>query len=220
MAAYALGALPDAEVESFRRHLDECVVCRDELTAFQQVVDVLPMSAPAYNASPALRRRVMRAVEADARGAAADARGAARTPRRRRLSMPRPALALGGSFALAVAAVVVVLVVGSSSSPSPRVIAAQVSGHGMASLRVTKDHAELVVHRFAAPPDGQIYEVWVQRGGVAHPTTALFGVNDNGDAEVDVPGNLHGVSRVMVTREPAGGSQKPTTPAVITASLE
>ncbi len=61
------------------------------------------------------------------------------------------------------------------------------------------------MHRFAAPPDGQIYEVWLQRGGVAHPTTALFGVNDNGDAEVDVPGNLHGVSRVMVTREPAGG---------------
>ena len=228
VAAYALGSLPDAEAEAFGRHLDECVVCRDELAAFQQVVDVLPMSAPAYHASPALRRRVMRAVEADARDVSADARRrtpaasrrAVRAPGRRRLSLPRPALALGGSFALAVAAVIVVLVVGSSSSSSSRVISAQVSGRGTASLRVTKDHAELVVHRFSAPPDGQIYEVWLQRHGVAHATTALFGVNDNGDAEVDVPGNLHGVSRVMVTREPAGGTQRPTTPAVITASLE
>jgi anti-sigma-K factor RskA len=217
VAAYALGSLDDAETEAFRRHLDECVVCRDELTSFQEVVDVLPMSAPPYQASPALRRRVMRAVAEEARG---PARGGARTPRRGRLSFSRPALALGGSFALAVAAAIVVLVLSSSSSPSARVIAAQVTGQGSASLRVSKGHAELVVHRFAAPPNGQIYEVWLQRGGVAHPTKALFGVNEQGDADVDVPGNLHGVSRVMVTREPAGGSQKPTHPPVISATLE
>jgi hypothetical protein len=214
VAAYALGSLADAEIEAFRHHLDECVVCRDELAVFQQVVDVLPISAPGYQAPPALRRRVMRAVAEESRSSVS------RAPQRRRLSLPRPALALGGSFALAVAAVVVVLALGSTASPSQRVIAAQVTGQGSASLRVTKDHAELVVHRFSAPPDGQIYEVWLQRGGVAHPTKALFGVNDQGDAEVDVPGDLHGVSRVMVTREPAGGTQKPTHPPVISASLE
>jgi hypothetical protein len=216
VAAYALGALDDVETEAFRRHLDGCVVCRDELTSFHEVVDVLPMSARPYQASRALRRRVMRAVAEEGRS---PARGA-RAQQRRRLSFTRPALALGGSFALAVAAAIVVLIVSSSSSPSQRVIAAQVTGQGSASLRVAKGHAELVVHRFAAPPDGQIYEVWLQRGGVAHPTKALFGVNNQGDADVDVPGDLHGVSRVMVTREPAGGTQTPTHPPVISATLE
>jgi hypothetical protein len=87
---------------------------------------------------------------------------------------------------------------------------------------VSSDHAELVVHRFQAPPPGQIYEVWLQRGktGAAIPTKALFSVNDAGDADVDVPGDLHGVTQVMVTREPAGGTEQPTHPPVIRAYLD
>ena len=47
VAAYALGALDPAESDAFLRHLDACAVCRDELASFQEVVDALPMSAPA-----------------------------------------------------------------------------------------------------------------------------------------------------------------------------
>jgi anti-sigma factor RsiW len=212
VAAYALGALDETEAQTFRAHLQECAVCQDELAAFEQVVNVLPASAPAYRAPRRLRRRVMNAVAQEPR------HGRAPAPRRR--ALPRPVLAFGGAFALAVAAVVVVLAVG--SSPSPRVVNAQVVGSGSASLRVSRDHAELVVHRLQAPPAGQIYEVWLQRGktGAAIPTKALFSVNDAGDAEVDVPGDLHGVTLVMVTREPAGGTQKPTHPPVISAALD
>jgi hypothetical protein len=216
VAAYALGALDDAEARTFRAHLETCTVCQDELAAFEQVINVMPTSAPAYRASRRLRRRVMTAVAQEPRQAPTSA------PARRRRSLPRPALAFGGAMALAVAAVVVVLAVGSSSSSHPRVIAAQVTGTGSASLRVGQGHAELVVHRFQAPPAGQIYEVWLQRGktGAAIPTKALFSVNDAGDADVDVPGDLHGVTQVMVTREPAGGTQKPTHAPVISAALD
>jgi anti-sigma-K factor RskA len=216
VAAYALGALDETETRTFQAHLETCTVCQDELAAFEQVINVLPTSAPAYRASRKLRRRVMTAVAQES--------GQARTPvpTRRRRSLPRPALAFGGAMALAVAAVVVVLAVGSSSSSHSRVIAAQVTGTGSASLRVGQGHAELVVHRFQAPPAGQIYEVWLQRGktGAAIPTKALFSVNDAGDADVDVPGDLHGVTQVMVTREPAGGTQKPTHAPVISAALD
>lgn len=51
------------------------------------------------------------------------------------------------------------------------------------------------------------------------PTTALFGVNAAGAADVGIPGSLHGVTLMMVTPEPAGGSPVPTHSAVITASL-
>jgi anti-sigma-K factor RskA len=216
VAAYALGALEEGELRAFESHLAGCVVCRDELASFQQVVDVLPMSAPGYEAPAALRRRVMRAVAEEPR------RVPSRTPYRRRRRMPRPAIAFGSvAAALAVAIVAVVLIVSGGSS-STRVITAQVVGNGSASLRVASGHSELVVHRFAAPPAGKIYEVWLQRGGAApSPTRALFSVNEQGDADVDVPGSLRGVSHVLVTPEPApGGSPKPTHAPVITAALD
>jgi anti-sigma factor RsiW len=43
VAAYALGALEEAERKRFMRHLASCIVCHDELAAFQQVVDLLPI---------------------------------------------------------------------------------------------------------------------------------------------------------------------------------
>jgi len=213
VAAYALGALDGPQADTFRRHLDGCVVCRDELTAFQQVVDVLPMSAPTYRAPASLRRRVLRAVGEEP--------GQLRTRERRRLALPRMQLALGGAAAaLAVAVVAVVLAIGSASPSAPaRVIESHVTGQGSASLRVARDRGELVVHHFAAPPAGQIYEVWLQRGAHALPT-ALFSVDHQGNANVNVPGSLRGVSHVLVTREPAGGTLKPTHPPVITAALD
>jgi anti-sigma factor RsiW len=221
VAAYALRSLDAAEADGFRRHLEECVVCRDELAAFQQVVDVLPMSAPVYEAPPGLRRRVLEAIAEEPRLTASPAprRGARR---RRVFALPRPALAFAGALAVAVAAVVVVLAGGSSSTPPSRVVQAQVTGRGSARVRLSGNQGELVVHRLAAPPAGQIYEVWLQRGprGAILPTKALFSVNNQGDADVDVPGNLRGVSRMMVTREPAGGTQKPTHPPVISAALD
>jgi anti-sigma-K factor RskA len=218
VAAYALGALDPAEVEDFRRHLASCSVCRDELTVFQQVVDVLPMSVQSQHAPPGLRRRVLRAVESEPKLEAT-----ARTERRAgpwlsRLLVPRPALAFGA--ALAIAVIVFAGVKLNSSSTPTRVIQAQVTGPGTAELQLSGGHAELVVHHFSPPPAGQIYEVWLKRGSQAPaPTTALFSVTAKGDGDVDVPGNLRGVSQMMVTPEPAGGSPVPTHPAVILAHL-
>ena len=113
VAAYALGALDEAEARTFRAHLQECAVCQDELAAFEQVVNVLPTSAPAYRAPRRLRRRVMNAVAHEPRHTGA------LVPARRRRALPRPVFAFGGALALAVAAVVVVLAVGSSGSSRP-----------------------------------------------------------------------------------------------------
>ena len=71
VAAYALGALDAAEADAFRRHLESCSVCQEELTAFQHVVHELPLAAAPHKAPSAIRRRVMREVNADARARAA-----------------------------------------------------------------------------------------------------------------------------------------------------
>ncbi|MGA2009818.1 MAG: anti-sigma factor [Solirubrobacteraceae bacterium] len=213
VAAYALGALDGAELASFRRHLDACAICRDELAAFEAVVELLPESAPAQRAPAGLRRSVLREVRNEPKAAAERAR------RPRRSLLPRPALAFGAALALAVVAVAGVELSSPSSNVSTRVIRAQVTGHGTAQLRVSGSHAELVVHDFQPPPAGQIYEVWLQRGRALAPTSALFSVTAKGDGDVEVPGSLHGVSAVMVTPEPAGGTTVPTHAPVIAAYL-
>jgi anti-sigma-K factor RskA len=218
VAAYALGALDPAEAETFRRHLGTCAVCRDELTAFEQVVDLLPVSAPPRAAPASLRRSVLRAVREEPRRD----RGA-RTPRtsaRRAGSwLPRPALGVAAALAV-VLVVFAVARLAAPSSHSTRVIHAQVTGQGTAELRLSGDRGELVMHHFALPPAGQIYEVWLMRSGHAPtPTNALFSVTSKGDGDVAVPGNLNGVAQVLVTPEPAGGTSTPTHVPVISATL-
>ena len=108
-----------------------------------------------------------------------------------------------------------------SAGAAATVITAQVSGiAGSAQLRVSGGHAELVVSHVSSPGRGHIYEVWLQRGSAAPvPASVLFGVNSSGDADVGIPGRIHGVSRVMVTAEPLGGTPKPTHNPVIVARL-
>ena len=224
VAAYALGALEPAEAETFRRHLETCAVCREELASFQEVVDVLPLTAPQHRAPRAVRRRVLGAVAADERtartGRGADARGTRRPGFASWFGLPRPTLALASALAVVVVAIGA-LELGSSGSSSVRIYRAQVTGSsGTAEVRVTGGHADLIVHRLAAPPAGHIYEVWLGRPGHApQPTTALFSVTAQGDGDVDVPGSLRGVNLVMVTPEPLGGSKVPTHPPVISARL-
>ena len=164
VAAYALGALDAAEAETFRRHLETCSVCKEELASFQQVVNELPLAAPRHKAPAAMRRKVMRDVSADSRRAG---RPAPRTAVGwRGWLVPRPVLAAGVALLVAVGVFVAV----QSGSSGTRVIDAQVAGPGSAQLRVSHGHGSLVLRHFAPPPAGKIYEVWVRaRKGGALP---------------------------------------------------
>lgn len=221
VAAYALGALDPVEAEAFRAHLETCSVCRDELAAFQHVVDVLPLSATRHRTPRRLRRRVLDAVGSEPK---LDFRSERRRrsmslPLLGRLSTARPALALGAVVAVAALAVGAIEL-GTSGPVSSRVYAAQVTGPGSAHIVLTGSHAQLIVHHLAPPPAGKIYEVWLGRPHRApQPTSALFSVTAGGDGDVAVPGNLRGVHLVMVTPEPAGGSRVPTGAPVIQARL-
>ncbi|HTU97411.1 MAG TPA: anti-sigma factor [Solirubrobacteraceae bacterium] len=216
VAAYALGALDAAEAEAFRRHLDTCSVCQEELTAFAQVVNELPLATAPHTAPTSIRRKVMREVRADARARAAG--GSARRAVRSGWGISRPALALGAT--LLVAVVVAVAVLTGSSSSSTHVYTGQVVGTGSAQLRVGSGRASLVVHHFAQPPAGKIYEMWLVHGSKPpSPTTQLFSPTSAGNAVVEVPGGTKGVSAVLVTPEPMGGSPHPTHTPVINVTL-
>ncbi|MGZ4273430.1 MAG: zf-HC2 domain-containing protein, partial [Solirubrobacteraceae bacterium] len=145
VAAYALGALDAAEAETFRRHLETCSVCKEELASFQQVVNELPLAAPRHKAPATMRRKVMREVSADARRAGRPAPRS--TAGWRGWLVPRPVLAAGVALLVAVGVFVAV----QSGSSGTRVIDAQVAGPGSAQLRVSHGHGSLVLRHFAPP---------------------------------------------------------------------
>jgi len=212
-AAYVLGALEPHEVQAFRAHMQECAVCRDEVEALGGVVQTLPMAVHQYEAPGELRRRIMRGVRHEPR---ADGTATVHRPWWRR---PRELFAAGAATVLAGAGALVGIEL--SAGVAATVITAKVSRiAGSAQLRVSGGRGELVVSHLTPPGHGHVYEVWLERGSAPPvPASVLFGVNSSGDADVGIPSRMHGVSAVMVTAEPLGGTQKPTEEPVIVARL-
>ena len=66
-APYVLGALTEEEHIAFRRHLESCAVCREEVASLQSVAATLPAVAPVASAPPELRERIMATVREEAR---------------------------------------------------------------------------------------------------------------------------------------------------------
>jgi hypothetical protein len=219
-AAYALGSLEADEAEAFRLHVTSCVVCRDELAAFQQAVDVLPMAAPQYPVPRRLRRRVLRELRAERRYMPAAARGRRVRPFLLGGPLLHPMLTVGVVL-LAALATVGGLELASGGPSGTRIVQASVTGSaGHAELRLSGGRAELIVNNLPPPPIGHIYEVWLTRGHrPPSPTNVLFSVTASGSGDVGVPGDLRGVSEVLVTPEPAGGSRAPTHEPLIVARL-
>jgi anti-sigma-K factor RskA len=225
---YVLGALDRVDAELFRRHVDSCAVCRDEVVALTAIADSLALAVPQLRAPKSLKRRTLACIHPDA------CAGPAQRPAWLRLGSSRPAVlptvSIGRRGALVAGGLLAAAAIGvggislaSRDANGIRDLPAAVIDQGRfanAVLHVESGHAELLLSRMPAPPTGKIYEVWLERhGGEPQPTSALFSVTSHGAATVDVPGNLTGVSEVLVTPEPAGGSLVPTQPPVIVAPL-
>ena len=217
-APYVLGALTDEENIAFRRHLESCAVCREEVASLQSVAAALHAVAPTASAPPELRERIMSTVRAEAREPELTRGPRAARERSRRRPARRSGLALAGAAAALVAVLVAVLL--SSGGSETRVIQAQVLAPlASAQVAVTGNRAELRLAGMPQTQPGRVYEVWVKRNGAPQPTNALFTVTSEGNATVGVPGSIAGVREVLVSSEPLGGSSSPTRTPVIVARL-
>jgi anti-sigma-K factor RskA len=224
VGAYVLGALDEPEVGSFREHLEACSACREEVAQLQNVTDSLAIAVPHVQAPDDLRARLMTVVRGEAellRAAGHEADRPARSHSRMRWRL-LPALAATG--ALAAGVLIGALAIDTGSSRQTRVIQATVvapaGDDATAALHEVGSHAEIQVNGMPAPALGRIYEVWLERGSnPPEPTDALFSVTGQGKGTVNVPGDIRGVSKVLVTSEPLGGSLKPTRSPVIVASV-
>jgi hypothetical protein len=226
-ASYVLRAIPDGEWEGYAAHVSGCAVCAAKIDELGFVADALLSGVPQLSAPPEIRSRVMSVVQAEAEllnaaGAMAD-RPIQREPSRRRglqWLRPWPAAVLAASLLVLGIGGGALLNGAASEDPAKSIACAQAPKDASCQMRVTGDDAKLVVAGLPAPPDGRIYQVWLDRdnGTAPEPTEALFSVR-KGRASVDVPGNLEGVKQVLVTHEPLGGSEVPTRQPIIAARM-
>jgi anti-sigma-K factor RskA len=207
LAAWALGALEPGEAKRFERHLARCERCRADLRWLRPAVDALPAAVTQVAPPPRLRGELLATVRSEAR------RGD--VPRRGRwpgwLSIPRPALAALGAAALVAAGIAGYALRGDSDEATYQAEATRAAQGAEAELVVKGDDGTLEASDMPRLPRDQVFQAWIQEGGDGplRPST-VFVAEQGGSATATIP-DVEGAVRVMVTREPRGGSEQPTT---------
>jgi anti-sigma-K factor RskA len=64
-----------------------------------------------------------------------------------------------------------------------------------------------------------VYQVWLVHGKNPPQSAGLFRVPADGSATFAIPESMKGVDQVMVSVEPGGGSDQPTTDPIAAASM-
>ena len=229
VAAYVLDALDEREAHRVAEHVAGCESCRERVRWLTPAVDVLPASVTPLDPPPELRSRLMEIVEREA--AEETTASAPAVKPRRRISLPvfgsfalRPALASFGIALLLVAGVTGYALRDRESTQPATFAATPASERSIASgeLEVDGDEGSLQVTNLPAPRRDEVYQAWVQHTGQNGRTvpSSVFVVDNEGTGEVAIPSGLDGAARVMVTREPEGGSAKPTESPLLVAELE
>ncbi len=228
--AFALGALDPERVDDFKAHLKTCKRCQEELRWLAPAVRALPEAVEPRTPPPALKQRLMAEVRADAE---AEER-AARAEERRARDDERGSAKAGGGFSawlgglrvggltwkpLAGLALVILVVAGGigyavgngggTSTTHTWELKGEENGGIAAQVVREGEKGEIRLAGVEQLPKGKVLEAWVEREGKVEPVPALFAPDKAGNASTMIE-NMEGVSIVMVTREPEGGSKTPS----------
>jgi anti-sigma-K factor RskA len=222
LAAYALGALDEAEAERLRLHLASCEDCQRQLRWLQEAVDLLPRTVEQLEPPPRIRASVMEAVRADSRRAAGESpgRAAGRWWAGLRPALWRPATAVAAAATLVMGVVVGYLVHEPGGGSTSTYEAQAMHGSGVTGTLARDGGSGILrVQHMPTLARDQVYEVWVQRDGNLEPSS-LFVPRRDRSAEAAVPSHLDGADAVLVTREPRGGSRQPTSAPLLSVNLQ
>jgi len=245
LPSYLLGALSPGEKADLEHHLGGCAECQAELLWLEPARGRLVEMVEQVEPSPGLKNRVMAAVEADLEDnpvteapplAAPAPEPPEAKPARTETSrfgrfnfgqLLRPAT-LGSLAVVLFIGVIAGYVIsgGDDESPAPAPTVAErtipmspsVVGGADATLVATGNSGTLKITNLKKLEDGEVYQAWIQRGQSIVPTDSLFTPRKDGTATASIP-DLNGVSAVMVSAEPKGGSEQPTTAPIITIEM-
>ncbi len=232
VGSYVLHALPDDEYERFTSHLSACTDCQREIDELQSAVDTLPLATDQIAPPLELKDRIMAVVRAEAEllnaaGARADQPEPAQAPaprreRRRWLLSLRPLPAAGlatAVLAVGVAGGALLTAGGDDTRTVPAKVTLASAPTARASLDVTGDDGRLKVSGFPPAGGDRVYQVWLVRGKSAPQSAGLFRVPGNGSATFAIPESMKDVDQVMVSVEPGGGSDQPTSAPIAAAAM-
>jgi hypothetical protein len=247
LAAYAIGdGALDAPI---RAHLLICSACQQILHDYSHVVQILPFDAPVVSPPAALRERLIAAVAAEVAPpphlpAPTPTRASTppAPPRQRRW----PLFGVWGALGAALIAIVVLFGwnIALQQQLATQTTALTASREGWQSLVVMMNDPTLVSYRMSgsvahgtlwgvpqreiaclmiedlpAPPSGQIYQVWLQTA-TGWSSVGIYEFRPGSRWFMIRPTQAFGTySAVLVTTEPAGGSQTPSGPALIQSDL-
>lgn len=223
LAAYVLGALDHDEARELERHMEGCERCQAGLRWLMPAINALPESIEQAEPPSSLRTKVIGEVRRDAaeqsqswrRRFSAALRGSGRGP-----VALRPAL---GMLAVLLVAVVAGYAIGSGGSEESGGGSTFLSGKAPGVVaKVVRDEGESdgTLHLANVDPlhDDHVLEAWIQRDGEVTPVRSLFAPDDEGNATTALP-SMKGVEAVMVTIEPPGGSELPTSDPIATVAM-
>jgi anti-sigma-K factor RskA len=215
LAAYLLGALEPGEAAELERHLAGCEECRAELEWLRPAVQLLPESVERVEPPPQLRGRLMEQVRAEAETAAPPRRG-------RRWSIGgwslRPAVGLAALVLVVAAVAAYAIGNGGSGDGGTTTVVAGHSPEVTAELVRDGESGTLHLANLHQLPRDKVLQAWVERDGSVESAKTLFVPNQDGTASATID-EMDGVSTVMVTAEPRGGSVQPTSDAIVSVSM-
>jgi anti-sigma-K factor RskA len=221
LVAFALDALEPGDQREIEAHTPSCARCTRELEALVPAVALLGESVEQLEPPPELRERVLAEVRADVARSGAERETTARRPRRRgrRGLFARPAIAVG--LAIVIAAIGGYEIASNDGSGGPEgstvpVVAQQGIG---GTLAVGERSSMLDLHGLGPLKGRQVYQVWVAKGQSLR-ASSNFIPDPSGRAMTAVDGHLTAGTKVMVTREPHPGETAPTTPVLLSATVQ
>ena len=219
--AYALGALPAAELRDVEEHLASCSRHPD-LAELSAVARSLALAAPDAEPPSTLKARIMDIVYKESSHTSEVAPGRSIVEWLKGLIPQRltPAPALAGVLA----AVVVGLLAWNISlqAGGDGTIERQFSAVGGARGSITyipeQEVAVLAVENMEPLPANKTYQVWTISGGT-FTGVGFLDVSDSGRGASTISARLKDGQVVAVTVEPADGSAQPTTTPVLEAEI-
>jgi anti-sigma factor RsiW len=226
--AYAVDALDDIERAQFERHLAECAECRAEVASLRSTAGLLAETT-AIDPPEGMRERVLADIATVRPLPPTVGTGAA--PRRRfRLA---PLVAAAAVIAAVGAGGIVVAEPWADDTPQIQVSAVDRVLQAEDAERYTQaidgaeatlvrspslNQAVLVTKDMAPPPEGKVYELWLDHKGVGMVPAGLMA--QGGEQQILLEGDPATALGAGITVEPAGGSEEPTLPPVTLFAFE
>ena len=236
LSAFALGALDTDEARQVIAHVAVCPSCRDDVELWGAIIALLPYMAAPSDPPAHIKRRLFALVDA----VAAAPHGAGGRARPGMGGMRRWVHGVAaGAFMLALVFGVLLidmrrradaLTAQVAERDQQMLFVSAATPHRLAGPRPAavaimfakpgKQHVVLVVQGLKPLAVGKTYEFWFATATQQIPAkTFMVGPDGTAMLEFDAPAPMDHYARVMVTIEPAGGSQTPSGEVVLQGML-